>query len=511
MKAEPEPSFITSIIELKLDLTTLFDWQRHSQKNVDGIPHYQACLEFIDLRAQASESLSATPKKQGPQPLKVASFAAINFDSGCNPCILCASTSERHPLYACPKFKVMSHDTKLSTLRENKLCLNCFGSGHFVKQCRSAHRCKKCQRPHHTLLHVQPLGDRKPNPPESPPSGDPPPTPIVSATAVKLRSTPLLMTCRILVFAADGSSVEARALLDSGSSSSFISEHLAQTLRLPRFRHSVRVSGIADLSADCSNRMVANFRFSSAYSNGRKIDLTAIVLPKVTCDLPVSPVPFDPTWTYLSGLALADPAFGESHRIDVLLGVEVFVDILRHGRRNGPSGSPVALETECGWVFCGGCADKATSSKEVSLHVPSLHASALGSDDILSRFLEIEEPPASSFSLSLEERAVVKHFHANHSRTEAGRFVVPLPRKSGAKPIGESRSQAVCWFMTLERSLHHKDRFQEVALSCRSTLVSATQRPSLLTMQTRIRLQSSICRHTWCTSVPALQPRSGCF
>ncbi len=165
---------------------------------------------------------------------------------------------------------------------------------------------------------------------------------------------------------------------------------------------------------------------------------------------------------YLSGLALADPAFGESHHIDVLLGVEVFVDILRHGRRNGPSGSPVALETEFGWVLCGGCADKATSSKEVSLHVPSLHASALGSDDILSRFWKIEEPPASLFSLSLEERAVIKHFVANHSRTEAGRFIVPLPRKPGAKPIGESQSQAVRRFVTLERSVHHKDRFQEV-------------------------------------------------
>ena len=45
--------------------------------------------------------------------------------------------------------------------------------------------------------------------------------------------------------------------------------------------------------------------------------------------------------------------------------------------------------------------------------------------------------------LSLEEHGVVHHFRDNHSRTDSGRFVVPLPKKPDAKSIGESRSQAV--------------------------------------------------------------------
>ena len=45
---------------------------------------------------------------------------------------------------------------------------------------------------------------------------------------------------------------------------------------------------------------------------------------------------------------------------------------------------------------------------------------------------------------------------------KAGRFVVPLPRKPNAEPIGESTSQAVRRFLALERSLHHKDKFHEV-------------------------------------------------
>ncbi len=94
------------------------------------------------------------------------------------------------------------------------------------------HRCRTCQKPHHTLLHVAPKDNSK----------------ITSNTAAKLKSSSLLMTCRVLVSVRDGSSVEARALLDNASSASFVSERLAQSLHLPRSNQNVHVSGIAGLS-----------------------------------------------------------------------------------------------------------------------------------------------------------------------------------------------------------------------------------------------------------------------
>ena len=62
-------------------------------------------------------------------------------------------------------------------------------------------------------------------------------------------------------------------------------------------------------------------------------------------------------------------------------------------------------------------------------------------------------------ALSPEERSIVRHFQDNHYRTDIGRFVVPLPRKPNAKPLGESRSHAVRRFLALERSLHSKSQF----------------------------------------------------
>ena len=48
--------FVTSLIEIKLDRTTMFEWQRHTQE-VSDVLHYTEIFEFIDLRAMASETI----------------------------------------------------------------------------------------------------------------------------------------------------------------------------------------------------------------------------------------------------------------------------------------------------------------------------------------------------------------------------------------------------------------------------------------------------------------------
>ena len=451
------------MIELKLDVDTLFEWQKHSQTNSD-VPHYQELLDFIDLRAQASETSCTTQNKKLPrndQHLRrshgktVTSFATSS-DSTDGNCVVCKA--EKHPLYICAKFKSLPHEDKVSVLKNNGLCMNCLSSGHFKNQCKSIHKCKICQRPHHTLLHIEAQTSNSPR--SSDQRGSQTPTPVSSNTAMKLQSNALLMTCRVLVTAPDGSSVETRALLDNASSASFISERLVQSLSLPRASQQIRVSGIGGLSHKAPIQSITNFRIMPVRPAGESIDVTAVVVLKVTCDLPLCPIPFDLQWKHISDLPLADPGFGQPGRIDILLGVDVFVDILRHGRRTGPPGSPTAFETEFGWVLCGS-AGSATSSAQANLHITTFHTSIASGDDILRRFWEIEESPTAHSSLSMEERTVVRHFESSHSRTKEGRFVVPLPKDPRAKPIGESRSQAVRRLLSLERSLNTRGCFKE--------------------------------------------------
>ena len=52
---EPSQAFITSQLEIKLDATTMFEWQRHCQDHTD-VSDYQDLLDSLNLRAQAAEA-----------------------------------------------------------------------------------------------------------------------------------------------------------------------------------------------------------------------------------------------------------------------------------------------------------------------------------------------------------------------------------------------------------------------------------------------------------------------
>ena len=56
---------------------------------------------------------------------------------------------------------------------------------------------------------------------------------------------------------------------------------------------------------------------------------------------------------------------------------------------------------------------------------------------------------------------MIHHFDSYHKRSREGRFIVPLPKDPNAQLLGESRSQAVKRFFSLERALNAKGRFPD--------------------------------------------------
>ena len=121
-------------------------------------------------------------------------------------------------------------------------------------------------------------------------------------------------------------------------------------------------------------------------------------MPRVTCDLPASPVNTS-GWEHLSDLPLADPSFDQPWRIDIFLGVDIFVNILLQGRQVGPHGSPSALNAEFGWVLAGGTK---ASNYNVAHHVVTVSG-----DDLLRTIWEVEGNQPSDFALTPEERLVM--------------------------------------------------------------------------------------------------------
>ena len=154
MEYEPSGPFVTSILELKLDTKLIQCLNGRSRVKVQPqlVLYLNELLEFINLRAQASEGSTSDQGKRFPEgkshhPRRslvagkpVPSFATNTIDLVGNR-VLCKTDK-----YDCPKFKGQPHDKRMTTFKVNDLCINCLRPGYYVKQCKSFNQCRKCQK-----------------------------------------------------------------------------------------------------------------------------------------------------------------------------------------------------------------------------------------------------------------------------------------------------------------------------------------------------------------------------
>ena len=136
------------------------------------------------------------------------------------------------------------------------------------------------------------------------------PSAVSSNASMGILPEMLLMTCQVLVKAPDGSKVKARALLDSASTSSFISERLVQGLGIPRSRQRITVYSVAGLSGSSPFKSVATIDILPTNSTHVvQLPVVAVVVPRVNCDLPLNPVYSKSDWAHIDGIPLADPLY----------------------------------------------------------------------------------------------------------------------------------------------------------------------------------------------------------
>jgi hypothetical protein len=99
---------------------------------------------------------------------------------------------------------------------------------------------------------------------------------------------------------------------------------VAQSLHLPCSFQSIYVYGVAGLIHGTPNRSISSFTISPIGNPQQQIDVIAIIVPKVTCDLPTHPVVYCLECEHLTDIALSDPL---PERIDALLGIELFIEV----------------------------------------------------------------------------------------------------------------------------------------------------------------------------------------
>ncbi|XP_055604089.1 uncharacterized protein LOC129752328 [Uranotaenia lowii] len=456
-----------------LDPITRRSWEEESASKEQDV--LADLTGFLHRRVQVLESLPQRSNENRNIPSQVVTKPKLNVRafhnnvnySG-NKCVVCKS---QHPLHQCPRFLKSSVTDRDSVLKTNSLCRNCFRTSHMARECQSKFSCRNCGGRHHTLVCFKAKEGENP---ESSRSGEtngtsksdqlrgessfrvsnPASSTCLSSGVEHMANGRVLLATAVVLLEDElGNRYPARALLDSGSESNFISERLSQRLTMSRKRVDVAILGIGRTSTRVKQKVQAVVR---SRVNSYCKEMEFLVLPRITVDLPTTTVSTD-EWSFPDGIELADPAFFESKVVDLVLGIESFFDFFETGKRISIGDQlPTLTESVFGWVVSGGLLQ--CTSARIACNVSSTESL----ETLVARFWACEELGSENL-YSREERHCEEIFQKTVQRDSNGRYTVSLPKNEEVFPkLGDSKEIALRRLGATERRLARNADLREL-------------------------------------------------
>ncbi|GFR07261.1 uncharacterized protein TNCT_504581 [Trichonephila clavata] len=153
-------------------------------------------------------------------------------------CVCCA---EWHPLYKCAVYLKLPVTKRIDLIKANNLCFNCLSTSHRAKDCKSRYVCSNCQKLHHNTIHyterardqeainstLEPLNTSAP---EFIPSAETQNN-LLTATSIN-RKKCVLLSSAICYIKCENGLFPVKAILDSGSTSNFVTKSLYELIGL---------------------------------------------------------------------------------------------------------------------------------------------------------------------------------------------------------------------------------------------------------------------------------------
>ena len=137
-----------------------------------------------------------------------------------------------------------------------------------------------------------------------------------------------MMTAKVLITGPGGQTTQARALIDPDAGMSMVSSRTAHLLNLPLTRTTMAFSAVQGTPCKSSHHLASLIVSPLQGSKTYKVEVQPAVVKLVTCDLPAQEIAPVGDLPHLSGLDLADPSFHIPGKIDILLGAEVYPQLL---------------------------------------------------------------------------------------------------------------------------------------------------------------------------------------
>lgn len=455
---------ILCILTKKLDAYTNKEYQLSRQD--DKEPTLKQLFDFLDKRALALENAEPaaraplqqrweqTPRSEQQRfehhnKKKPTYPAASNIAASTASCLYCKCA---HKLFNCPNFKLLHADERIAFAANNNLCNICLNKHN--QKCRYHFKCNICKGKHNTMLHEETTA---------------PPVTMMS----KVSSTQVLLpTVRVKLITSNGTEVLVKALLDSGSQTSFATAELVRLLDLKPKTVNTGIVGIGN--AHSTINKCVQLEVHSLVSQ-YKLPITCYVLDQITSKLPQQGFNRE-NISMPTNIKLADADFDVPSNIHILMAADVFFQVLlpqaegavpqppapsSHQSAQQPAEQPAHtsnqklcfLNTHFGFVVAGTLPNQCHSqqNKQVTLFCRQCDSDI---SETVSKFWKTESVP-ETFSEKSSEFDQSEQIFQDSVILKDKKFQVALPLKVPLsqvnETIGDSFNQALQRFYNLEK------------------------------------------------------------
>lgn len=359
----------------KLDYYTNREYQ--TARDTTELPTIESFLHFLENRANILETVIPNSSSQAKKQNSKFNF---KLEPENTKCVFCRV--EGHRAYNCAKFKSMPIKERIDFVNRNKVCQICLNI--HPGKCRFTFKCKSCSKRHNTLLHL----DKELDSTEDPSRRYQVNKVISNSNCNVLYNSVdniILPTVTVKVKALNGSYVNARCLLDSGSQMSLISKDFAKKLQLKFIKNHFNIVSVSESMTSVKECVFLNIK-----SNQHEFDISAkcAIVEKIS-SLPQFEFDSVKRFDLPTGIKLADPEFSNPSEIHILLSADIFFNALLPDKIKFDNGI-ILQETLLGYVVCGTLFSNSVGCNSiVSNHLfykPDI-------DHLVSKFWEMEKVP----------------------------------------------------------------------------------------------------------------------
>ena len=116
-----------------------------------------------------------------------------------------------------------------------------------------------------------------------------------------------------------------------------------QRAGIPIWDANAVITGVGGRQTGLATKRTILYLITTRFS----VKISALVLRNINLTLPPINTQRE-NWEHLDRLTLADPEFDRAKRIDMILGADIYGDLILNGVRHGRSNEPVAQKTALG-------------------------------------------------------------------------------------------------------------------------------------------------------------------